>query len=1085
MSDPVIEEIKRFKDQLDELLNKKYTDPAIILGINNVIQSKFENWIILDIKEYYESIEVYGSNNNNQIEFNTIKFFDTLWSNFHYPIIKFFQYNHAQIFNRVLEKYNNNNILTLKPVEIRKLNDFFIKFIKAIHTFYFNLLKFFATHYKNPLIPNQLLHHFEFSKSITSEHEPEPAISCDNSNLQANLLYLIHKCLLCLGDISRHRSFIEISFVLPNLLVKQFHKFRSTVNEKKIQLMKPYYNTALTFYKFCILILPALNEPYNHIAMIHNLIDDKIGACYWFLRSHFTRIVSYKLGIANLNNLLKKNWFKTQLVEILIKSNINDFNNKPLNTKNYQLNIILVILINFFYMPNHYRYNNSKKIVKNLKYDKIEFIFLNLNFNTDNFIKLLDTPGNDPEIELNFYVKQLVLLISFGKLIALNTNNFKPFEDFLVKYLESFFLNVISLPTEVLNPNNSGSSEILKNILVFMRILLNYFKEEKISLKVQKFSLISLLVSTLNKFLNSLDNLSENQAGENQSGETNEDVSISQESKYIELIDDLNSSNSRPIRNYYFKEDVIFKDFQIIKYQFKDFKDDHLFQTNDINLLNNDFRSLTFNKFPSFLDNRIFLNLQDRYDENMVKTEILKYENFLRMKATLMLAKKLLSNKVKFDNKFVIAESFKTEVERFKSRKSKPRRERKRKAKGKSLDRKREPERTANSATSHDTNKIEPVIQATNGDKGKNEHEDGGRLENYNGKENRGKYEEYDDGDGDDDDDDNYDYYEDDEEDGDEEDVDDDDSDSSIDEIESFIRNHTNQLQSQMEVNTEPVQSITQSTSSNIWNKNVGTLLNNSQLSQPQVDSHSQTYGSSEVNPNGLPVHQVSASTAFSTSSQPVNGNNTSVNSNGGNQVLPSTPAQSAQHQHQHQHQQPVPSQAPTVPIGGQQPIPPFQQPFAPQGPVQVPQTPIFPGMLPPSGGSPNLHPSMQMNPYQFQAGNTPYSNYQSPVPTQGYYNPYNFGQNPPPLGQSTQSTNSQLTASANPSQNPSSQQPLQSQFPQFPYPHQPPQHYPHQQAYGQYMRTPAPGSYDPLTQLTSQPYINSLQNNQSYSQQS
>lgn len=951
MSSSIIGEIKQFKDQLDGLLNRKYSDPAIILGINTVIQSKFETWILDDSKEYYDTAEVDVP--NSQVEFNTIKFFDTLWSNFHYPIIKFFQYHHAQIFNQVLEKYQSSNQLALKPVEIRKLNDFFIKFIKSIYTFYFNLLKHFSTFYENQLIPKHFLDHFEFTV-------PASALLTKNSNVQANLLFLIHKCLLSLGDLSRHRTFIEISYVIPNLSVKQFHKFRSSYNEKKFQLMRPYYNSALTFYRFCISLLPALNEPYNHIGMIYNLLDDKINACYWFLRSRFTRIVSYKLAITNLNNLLKKSWFKTQLVEILIKSNINDFNKKPLAMKNYNLNVLLVILINYYYLPNIYRYNKSKKIVKNLKYDKIEFIFLNLNFNNDNFVNLLDKAGNDEEINMNFYVKQLVLLMSFGNLIKLNNegNESRRFNDFFFRYLEGFYGNVMKLSSIV---TSNSSHEIFKNLLIFTRVLLNYFREENLPLNAHRFNFVGLLTSVFNKILNDLDN----------HGSGHEDSSISQESKYVEIIDDLKSSNSRPIRNYYFAEDVTFKDFQIIKYQFKDFKDDHLFQANDINLLNNDFRGLIFNKFPSFLDNKVFLNLENNQNPELVDAEVSKYEDFLRLKAILITGKRLLKGKAVVDgNRFILTEGFKAELEKLKAKKKA------------GIKKKSQKKKTQSSSSSHDTTRIgqsQPKNTWANVVAQDHEMSDEPRSipDRGNGSSNRvtnetnqgtgnGGAEEAGNGDnGDADTDDDYDSNSDSESDT--------DSEGSIDEIESFIRSHINQLQTQIEVNTDPSQSITQTTPVNIWNKSFET----SKLPKPDIQEEQ----------TALALHQVSASGSYSKSnSQFVVTSATVINSsstNGSSSVL------GAQQQAQPPVQVPQTPIENMVPQQNQYPIPPNGQ--------QYPNTQYQ------SQYQNTQYPNQYMAP-GFLAGNTPFN-----YPTQtGYYPNTWTGQYqsmPPPLAQSTQAS--------------------------------------------------------------------------------
>ncbi|CAH6722874.1 hypothetical protein CLIB1444_11S03114 [[Candida] jaroonii] len=625
MSDNIIREIKSFKTQLDQHLSKRFIDPTLLLGLSTVVEGKFENWIIADFNEYYTSVEV-----NKPSDFNTIKYFETLWSNFHYPIIKYFQKVHQAIYNDILKEFNDSkDNFKLHPVEMRKINDPFIRFINKTSSFYKNLLEYFSTHFKNPLIPNKFLAYFDFKISKNS-------IPTSNSNLQANILYLIYKNLLCLGDCSRHRSFIETSYVLPSLNKKNFHKFRLLNNEKKYTTFKSYYELSFTYYKFCILLLPSLNEPYNHIGMINNLIENKFDSVYWFLRSCFTRLPSNKLGISNLNNLLNKNWFKTNLYEILVSNNINDFTknfHNQLFKKSNDLNVMLTCLIGFHYSSN---YNlNNHFIMKKLNYNKVEFIFLNLNFNDDLFLSLmnLDEGGN-------FYLKQLIVLISFNKMITK-----AKFQRLLKKYFEYFFQAIIKVLKKEITPSD------LNNILVCLRLSLNWFKEDNYQLD-QK--LIESLVEILNLLLKSLkedvdkdvSNVSEDQIPNN--------------SKYLQMIETLKGI-SRPVRSYYFADDVILKDFSIIKYQFKDFKDNHLFESNDINLLNNDYSSLIVNKFPIFLDNESFLKMTD-FNQEFINEEILNNENHLRLQALLILGKKLLLDspcKIEFSSEFKVTQPIK------------------------------------------------------------------------------------------------------------------------------------------------------------------------------------------------------------------------------------------------------------------------------------------------------------------------------------------------------------------------------------------------------------------------------------------
>lgn len=570
-----IDEIKVFKTQLTNLLNKNFTDPTLIIGLNNLILSNFNKWVIHDLNSYYNSLEVELT--NFQVDFDTIKFLDTLWLNFHYPIIKFFKLNHLNL----LGDYKGKKPV-VKPVEIRKMNDYLIKFIKLTFNFYQNLIKHFCTEYKNDLLPTKFLERFKYTLKSNAKDTSNP-------NFQANLLYLIHKCLLCMGDLLRHRSFIEITYVLPSLSIKNHYKFKDLNNSSKLL---PYYNSSIEYYKTCITLLPALNEPYNHLGMIYNLANDKPLSVYWFLRSKFTRISSYKLGISNLNNLLSKEWLKEDLNNMV--------NFQKLKFSNPQLHTILIAIICYYYMPDIYQ--SGKHILPNVTIHKLEFIFLNLNFNDVLFKNQI---LSSVDLVENFYLYQMTILITFQGLL-----DSMAFERFINRYLE-FFIKAL------LNYNKENEAKAFPtNSLALLRLVTNWLNCDS---SIISKSNIGLLVQLLNTMI------------EDKSGEI--------------LL--------KPIRSYYFEEDLIFKDFKLIKYQFKDFNDDHLFKANNIDLLSNDYRSLIVNNVPIFLDNSTIQ--ENKYDID-IKSEIEKHENRLRVLAILSFFYKIFESRVTLTDTFKVIE---------------------------------------------------------------------------------------------------------------------------------------------------------------------------------------------------------------------------------------------------------------------------------------------------------------------------------------------------------------------------------------------------------------------------------------------
>lgn len=885
MTESSLEEIKTYKKQLDELIDKKFTDPSLILGLNNVIQSKFEQWILKDSNEYYSKVEEPHVDANYEVEFNTVKILDTLWTNFHYPIIKFFQYEHANYFNGMLNHFNSMEAkqnFKPKPVEIRKINDYFLKFAKNAHGFYMILLKHYSTHFNIPLLPRKFLIHFDFKV-------PNSAIKTSNQNLQANLLFIIHKCLLALGNVSRHRSFVELSYVLPCLSSRNFHKFRLLNEARKEHIMKPYYEKAIDFYECSITLLPALNEPYNHIGMIYNLMDNKVDACYWFLRSQFTRIPSYKLGLTNLNNLIKKKWFLNHLSSILVKSSPSKF------SKETELNIILICIIGHFYLPEVYKLGKNNLLPK-LTFNKAEFIFLNLNFNAGHFQELISK--NEP---LNFYVKQLILLITFYGL-----KKSKNLAAFIMKFIKTFLHGVLSTDYDEVSR---------KNVFIFLRLTLSWIKEDKSILKEFQFNsgLIKNLVQLCNRYLE-----------EYGASDVESETSTSQDYHYVE-IRDLLASNSRPLRNYYFLEDVLLKDFLLIKYQFKDFKDDHLFESSDIDLLNNDYSSLVVNNFPSFLNNETFLKF-DKLDDNfLIETEVLKYENFQRLKSILVLGKKLLNInnkvvKVEFDNTFKFSETTvkasesSAQKKKERSKRKKEEAQRKSQTKGKPTSLVNPPktsEPAFNKSPSDETQKVQ--VEYTHSEIDLNENDDA--EDNVDSSD----------------------------------DFSDDNSNNDgslvLDEIESFIIRHTNQLSDQINADNNDFdtdishKTITEATHSSIWkgSQNQSNPDSNKSNNSKDVSNLPEINSVNQASSDGQPFYQPHR----------------------GNTAVDKQPVQ-----------QPHYTQAFPAPQVPQTPIP---MGFNPHPVTMNPETPDF-------------------NPFHFQAGSTPF-NY--PMYPQQMY--LQYGQGPIP----------------------------------------------------------------------------------------
>ena len=251
------DEFARYKTQLHDLLADRHFDSSMLLGFDSMIRTKFQARIFADLNDYYSNIEQDKNdlpNNQLELQFNTGSYLDLIWREFHYPILKLFQKLHEDLYKSVNANFSRcvnegqPGKFKVKPVELRKLHDQLQKFTKQLFNFYISLLNYFTTHYDIPLLPRKFTEHFNF--------QPNPkAIRTSNTNFQANVLFLCHKCLVILGDISRHKSKIENSFVVPCLSNKAFFNNRELNTIQKSLLEEPTYEKAIQFYKLCIVCL--------------------------------------------------------------------------------------------------------------------------------------------------------------------------------------------------------------------------------------------------------------------------------------------------------------------------------------------------------------------------------------------------------------------------------------------------------------------------------------------------------------------------------------------------------------------------------------------------------------------------------------------------------------------------------------------------------------------------------------------------------------------------------------------------------------------------------------------------------------
>ncbi|SGZ54821.1 CIC11C00000003441 [Sungouiella intermedia] len=356
MSSPsIISDISGYKTQLDEFLSRKYVDQPLLLGFTAVVHSKFSNWIQSDIESYYDQTLQTQNGQPNPVSFALIQLFETMWGKFHHPIIKFYQFQHAELYNALIGTLKSAKP-EFKAVEMRKLNETFTKFIKSANDFYHNLLQKLMLKYNVLLIPENWFSRINIKTSENGLKSPNP-------DFDANLTYIVYHCLLGLGNLARHSTQISVSYAQPCKSVSEYYKCiknqKSTNTEAKLK-----YSTAMQYYSLCLGLLPTLNEPYNSQGVIYNNLKMKFNATILFLRSQFTRIPEYPVGKHNLDTIFTKPWLEAAFHETAQK--------KPseLGKEDYETMLLKII--------KHYNYRDARLgsfNVEKAQHDLLNYLF--------------------------------------------------------------------------------------------------------------------------------------------------------------------------------------------------------------------------------------------------------------------------------------------------------------------------------------------------------------------------------------------------------------------------------------------------------------------------------------------------------------------------------------------------------------------------------------------------------------------------------------------------------------------------------------------------------------------------------------
>ncbi|CAI8498526.1 unnamed protein product [Pichia kudriavzevii] len=670
------------KATIRDILNHFNTqqDTSLLQGTLSFCNSKFTSFILGNLsEEYTASKELTLSeggilvNDRNDTPSNSLgNIVDRVWIEIHHPAIKYFQNAFYQLSKptkdahdqghysgsntkRHANKYGktsnnggnetgngNGNLF----VEYRKLFEKFVKFISKAHDFYFFILKSILNTYDlSVFIPvKKICSTLKIDLTSVSESKDARLSLLDPgmNHLASTIIYLTHKCVLFIGDLSRYRTLVAKTYLPATSISKEDNN---------------NYSKSIELYKLSLLILPSLGDPYNHIAIIDNLKDDKFNVIYNFIRASLT---SSPLTIAysNLLNLLNKNAKNNSILKKFEQLNSLD---RSTITKNDRLSLLksqFLILFNYHLLPSKWRLKPGFLITGH-PIDIIE----------SDFYYLLSILDFHKQIFNDFYFKQLVILTGGFELLIdsknLNNNSnltqsteiLSDYLNFIFRYLETFLKICIKIcrcnhkddisMMSTINTNITGdtppssassfsanqkfSMSFSTSLLPVLRLLLCWFKEREIARLYlrENNNVASLLAQLVNASLDYVGN--------------------SANIPYLKSIYPMalqgeplvKALSDKPRRKRLFKEDVALREFKPINYLLTDFEDSHLYHKDAKSVLTL-IGELPETLPPSTLDSKTDVNGADMSNNSVNGLSIKINDNLLRLIAVIVLGKQLV-----------------------------------------------------------------------------------------------------------------------------------------------------------------------------------------------------------------------------------------------------------------------------------------------------------------------------------------------------------------------------------------------------------------------------------------------------------
>ncbi|KAG7920057.1 hypothetical protein KL927_000737 [Ogataea polymorpha] len=524
LEEPIEQILSQNKQKILEILGNKYaSDESLLLGTVSFAQSKLLTYILDNLNVPTASRVMLG------------KIVDRVWVDLHHPTIKIFQ---SQFRFLSKKKSSSKKQRPFTSVEIRKTFEHFVRFISKCYDFYISLVK-------EILISHDILLFVPVKKLTTTLKIDitikEPRKSPSQRTIES-LVYVISKCVLYIGDLSRYRALVAKTYLPTASISKEDNN---------------NYSKSIELYKLALLILPSLGDPYNHIAIIDNLKEDSFNVVYNFIRSSLSS-EPLPIGLGNLINYVSKK--PNPMLRVFEAHNSTPKSDLTKNVKYELLRYQFLVLFDYYLLPGQWK-ESEGYLIHHHSIQNIETEFFK-------FMKQLDYRK---QVFNDLYFKQLVILIGGFELLVDN-NMVHPELDHstaiigeYLKFTFRFLDNMMQISLDNWN-GNSEQPDLTHLLLPLVRLMLCWFKERELPR--------SYLIQTP-KYALKLAQIVNNAV------------------EYFRVYPDASSqvdANTRfkdykPERKRLFKEDVTLKEFRPINYALDDFNDSKFQEKSETSVL--------------------------------------------------------------------------------------------------------------------------------------------------------------------------------------------------------------------------------------------------------------------------------------------------------------------------------------------------------------------------------------------------------------------------------------------------------------------------------------------------------------------